>query len=197
VTLFSLLLLSACNPSTCMEGFLMTKQGTCVQAGGNNGEDADTDSDADADADSDADSDADADADSDADIDTGIGTIDTPPVIDCPAEWDGADITVSSMSVSEGNSSNSDTLDLGVGYTGGCTDHFVDVCWNREFSSDSPPEVELIIMHNNQGDTCNDPVTDDLSYLLVTLLDVWWSETGTGTGTVLLKLENREATWSF
>ena len=162
----------------------MTNEGTCVQAGSNNGGDAD--------ADADADSDADADADSDADIDTGIRILDAPPVIDCPAEWESAAITVSSMSVADNN-----ILELGVGYTGGCTDHFVDVCWNREFSTDSPPEVQLFIMHNNQGDTCNDPVTKDLSYLLTTLLDVWWSETGTGTGTVLLKLENREATWSL
>ncbi len=169
----------------------MTNEGTCVQASGNNGEDADTDSDADADADADADSDADSDADGDSDIDLDSGLSDVPAVLGCPAEWDSADITVSSMSVSDNR------LQLGVGYTGGCTNHFVDVCWNREFSDDSPPEVQLFIMHNDQGDTCNDPVTEDLSYNITTLLDVWWTETGTGTGTVVLKLENREATWSF
>ncbi len=174
----------------------MTNEGTCVPASGGKGGDADADSDADSDSDSDSDTDADSDSDSDADVDTsmdtGIGRLDNPPVVDCPAEMDSAALTLSSMNVTDRN-----LLELSVGYTGGCTEHYIDVCWNREFSSDSPPEVELFIVHNDQGDTCNDPVTEDLSYMLVTLLDSWWSETGTGTGTVLLKLENREVTWSF
>jgi len=60
-----------------------------------------------------------------------------------------------------------DVLQLEIGHTGGCAEHEYTLCYEGEFVGSSPVQVELRLLHNANGDTCQTYSTQSL----ITTLD--------------------------
>ncbi len=71
-----------------------------------------------------------------------------------------------------------DELILSVGYSGGCEEHAFRLCWDGDFSepdaeSDSsrPAQVDIVLEHQDNGDSCEMWFVDHLRFDLSALRD--------------------------
>jgi len=80
----------------------------------------------------------------------------------------------------ESLSVDGDDLDIGVFYSGGCADHDFTLCWDGGWSRSDPKIVNLYLVHDGNGDTCeawiNETVTFDVSLIADEILDAYPSE---------------------
>ena len=92
---------------------------------------------------------------------------------------DGAHIKSTSLS--------SDVLVLAVQYGGGCTHHDFKLFGSKLFLESNPPQVEIVLSHNENGDQCKALITDSLRFSLTRLRELYQSSYGS-KGTLLLRL---------
>ncbi|MEI6048948.1 MAG: NigD-like C-terminal domain-containing protein [Bacteroidota bacterium] len=64
-----------------------------------------------------------------------------------------------------------DSVKLIVSYSGGCNKHSFEFIWNEVISNSNPPEIDLIIQHESNGDACKAIITETLSVAINDLLD--------------------------
>lgn len=67
------------------------------------------------------------------------------------------------------------TLRVTVTYLGGCGSHGLDLCWNSEVLTSSPGQVRLMLLHDPQGDTCQEAVTEELAFDTALLTRGGWA----------------------
>lgn len=66
-----------------------------------------------------------------------------------------------------------DTLEIDVGYSGGCEEHSFAICGPRGFHESYPPQADLVLWHDNGGDRCEAAITDTLSFALAPLYEAF------------------------
>lgn len=77
-----------------------------------------------------------------------------------------------------------------VSYSGGCADHTFDLVSTGAFTATYPPEVEVKLKHNNNGDGCRSVIDQKLYFNLSPLKY-------DGTGRVLLIIKNTNKTLEY
>lgn len=55
-------------------------------------------------------------------------------------------------------------LQLQVRYSGGCEEHSFELVTRKEYSKSQPPVLNLVLLHDNNGDACRSVITDSLAY---------------------------------
>jgi hypothetical protein len=59
-----------------------------------------------------------------------------------------------------------DSVIISVSYAGGCEKHFFEVVWDSAILYTNPPKIELIVLHNANGDHCEAYITEELMFSL-------------------------------
>jgi len=85
-----------------------------------------------------------------------------------------------------------DTLTLNVGHSGGCEEHEFGLCWGGEFLESDPVQVNVVIPHNGNGDSCEAYVEAPLSFDLSELKADWQAAYKQESGTIQIHLEGWE-----
>jgi len=57
-----------------------------------------------------------------------------------------------------------DSVEITVGYSGGCRRHTFKIIWNETLSDTEPPETGFIILHDADGDMCEAYITETLAF---------------------------------
>lgn len=77
------------------------------------------------------------------------------PLSDCSAADGDAYAYISGATI------DGDTLTVPVAFGGGCEDHTLVVCWPSQVILDSqPPQLELDVWHDGNGDSCEAALED-------------------------------------
>lgn len=86
-----------------------------------------------------------------------------------------------------------DQLNLSVVYRGGCGGHRFELHGTPAFALSMPPQSDLYLCHDAQGDTCGVRVGETLAFNLAPL-KVVWREVHNYTGVVRIKIYEAGAT---
>lgn len=98
----------------------------------------------------------------------------------------GVDFTTGAEYSVKEASTGGDILQLVVSYSGGCEDHEFTLFTNGAMMKSMPPQMNLTLSHNNNGDTCRGLLTDTLAFDL--------SKIRAGKeGTIILRLRNYDS----
>lgn len=85
---------------------------------------------------------------------------------------------------------NGDILILDVSYSGGCADHVFELVSNGKYKSTYPPELEIKLLHNSNGDGCRGVIDKKLYFNIQPFQYA-------GTTQVLLVLKNTNKTLDY
>lgn len=85
---------------------------------------------------------------------------------------------------------NGDFAIFSISYSGGCAEHSFDLISTGQFTPTYPPEVEIFLKHNNNGDGCRKTIDTKLYYDLKPLKN-------DATTQVLLVIKNTNKTLEF
>ncbi len=77
-----------------------------------------------------------------------------------------------------------------VSYSGGCAEHSFDLITSGEFTATYPPEVEIKLMHNKNGDGCRSIIDKKLYFYMEPLQY-------NGTNKILLVIKNTNKTLEY
>lgn len=69
-----------------------------------------------------------------------------------------------SISVKDNN------VEITVAYSGGCKKHNFEIIWDENVDFGNPPVINLIVIHNANGDACEAYITEDLTFSLSGLM---------------------------
>jgi len=64
-----------------------------------------------------------------------------------------------------------DSVEITVGYSGGCKHHSFEIICNEALSDTEPPETGIIILHDANGDMCEAYITETLVFSISSLTD--------------------------
>ncbi len=64
-----------------------------------------------------------------------------------------------------------DSVNITVGYPGGCKRHTFEIIWEGTISQTDPPVTAMIILHDSNGDICEAYITETLKISLANLSD--------------------------
>lgn len=92
------------------------------------------------------------------------------------------DVTVSSVAVS------GDSLELEASVGGGCGDHEFQLCWDGSVMESDPPQVNVFLIHDGNGDSCEAELTEELSFDL--------SGAGLPSGEVILNVSGESVSYT-
>lgn len=68
-----------------------------------------------------------------------------------------------------------DVINLSVTYSGGCKDHYFSLYMSPgAFSGSNPRRADLLLRHFSDGDDCEALITEQISFSLQPLLDLYW-----------------------
>jgi hypothetical protein len=81
----------------------------------------------------------------------------------------------------------SDLLTLVGRYGGGCAQHEFKLFGSKRLLESYPPQADIILSHNANGDACKALITDSLRFSLVSLREFYQVSYGSG-GTLLLRI---------
>ena len=101
------------------------------------------------------------------------------PVFECPDGIMGDSIDVMGALL------QGDALTLEVGYSGGCEQHDVGLCFGGGFEESLPVQGGLVLIHDSHGDACEAYITDTLTFDLRPYADYYKSEYQTDGGVIL------------
>ena len=90
-----------------------------------------------------------------------------------------------------------DTLEIDVGYSGGCETHEWTLCWDGQFMESDPVQVSLDLRHEANGDMCEAYVEETLSFDLQELRDDYESGYQTDTGTIIMRLTGHDESVTY
>ncbi|MCX6325215.1 MAG: hypothetical protein NT144_00990 [Bacteroidia bacterium] len=65
---------------------------------------------------------------------------------------------------------NGDKVEITVSYPGGCTQHAFEIVWDETVTNSNPTTINLVIIHDAQGDICEAYITEVLTFALDDLL---------------------------
>ena len=68
---------------------------------------------------------------------------------------------------------NGNDLNATLGYSGGCAEHLIGVCWDGEFAESEPVQVWLEIAHDDMNDPCDAVPTEDRTFDLTPLAEAF------------------------
>lgn len=85
---------------------------------------------------------------------------------------------------------NGDILIFDVSYSGGCETHDFELITTGKYKSTYPPEIEIMLSHNNHNDGCRSVIDKKLYFNLIPLQY-------TGTNRVLLVVKNTNKTLEY
>lgn len=60
------------------------------------------------------------------------------------------------------------TLSLDASYSGGCESHTFQLCWDGAVMESNPVQINVALIHDGNGDTCESYLTESLSFDLST-----------------------------
>ena len=87
-----------------------------------------------------------------------------------------------------------DTLEITVGYSGGCAKHVFEACWNEMFLTSLPKQVVVVLSHDANGDQCEAyimrPLTIDL-----TDIRTMWEMGSTAPGQIVVNVGSQSVIW--
>lgn len=91
-------------------------------------------------------------------------------------------------------------LIVGFAYGGGCEDHDFVLCWDGEFSEDTPASIQVSFFHDANGDTCDMFVkNDERNWDLTPVREAYEDAFDVDSGTVIVEVEGlsggREYSW--
>ncbi len=66
---------------------------------------------------------------------------------------------------------NDDIVKITVGYSGGCRKHAFELIWGEQIISGNPPSVNMILIHNANGDNCEAYITEELVFNVSEFMD--------------------------
>jgi hypothetical protein len=119
---------------------------------------------------------------------------------ECHTE-DGHDFTIASAdSAGDPLWIDGDTLQVSVGYGGGCEEHTFQICWpDGAFAESAPVQATLEIWHGGPVDNCEAWVAETLSFDLTPLKQAWKDAYGDGAGEIVVHVEGapESVTYSF
>lgn len=91
-----------------------------------------------------------------------------------------------------------DTLEIDVGYSGGCETHLFEVCWpDPSFAYTDPPSVRLELWHGGEEDLCDLYLVETQQHDLAPLRQAWQDESGSQTGSLLIQLADQSVLYTF
>ena len=62
------------------------------------------------------------------------------------------------------------SVEISVGYSGGCKKHDFEIIWDEKIDYGNPPSINLIIIHHDNGDACEAYITETLVFTGTALL---------------------------
>lgn len=65
---------------------------------------------------------------------------------------------------------NGDSVEISVSYSGGCEKHFFELIWDGTIDAGDTPSIDLILLHNSNGDACEALIMDKLVFRLSDLV---------------------------
>ena len=90
-----------------------------------------------------------------------------------------------------------ETLVATVSYSGGCEEHPFRACWDEGFMESSPVQARLDLQHENNDDTCEAGIMEDLRISLRHLRLAYEEAYGTDTGSILVNLGEESILFEF
>ena len=85
-----------------------------------------------------------------------------------------------------------DILSINVSYSGGCAEHEFKLYFNGMYMKSLPPKVNLMLFHDNKGDSCRSIVEKTLKFDLKNI-----REKGKTTGEIMVKVSGMENALSY
>ena len=83
-----------------------------------------------------------------------------------------------------------DTLTINVSYSGGCEAHTFTLVAEERFLESFPVQLRVSLAHNANGDTCEALITEDHTFNLTPIKEVYQKGYQKDTGTVALRLKD-------
>lgn len=65
---------------------------------------------------------------------------------------------------------NGNTVEITVSYPGGCAAHNFEIIWDATVLYSNPPKINIVIIHDNNGDSCEAYITEVLRFPLDSLI---------------------------
>lgn len=90
-----------------------------------------------------------------------------------------------------------DTLTLTVQHGGGCKTHEYGLCWGQTFLESNPPQAQLQVLHQDNGDTCEALVSNTVTFDVTALKSAYQAGYQQQSGTVLLRLGSTGTRYDF
>ena len=81
-------------------------------------------------------------------------------------------------------------LHINVSYTGGCETHTFTLVAEPMFLESFPVQLRVSLAHNANGDTCKESLTEDYSFDITPIKEVYQKDYRTDEGTIVLRLKD-------
>lgn len=81
-----------------------------------------------------------------------------------------------------------DNLTMEASFGGGCGEHEFRLCWGGDVMESEPPQVEVHLIHDGNGDSCEAELTEELSFDL--------SGAGLPSGEVIIGLDGESVSYT-
>jgi hypothetical protein len=82
-----------------------------------------------------------------------------------------------------------DTLNLNVSYSGGCKHHVFTLFASNYFMESIPVQSAMLLSHNANDDVCEAYASEDISFVLTPLKELYISNYGDGSVTIIINLK--------
>ena len=91
-----------------------------------------------------------------------------------------------------------DTLEITVGYSGGCENHELVLCWPEQaFTEEVPVGAALELWHNANGDGCEAYLVETLEFDLTPLKEAYTAGYGSETGEIGISIAGTGLLYTF
>ena len=107
-------------------------------------------------------------------------------VIGDPVNFDRTAIEIASFEIEEARLEG-DVFELRVSYSGGCEEHTFDLYSTRGIYESNPPQADVYLSHDGNGDACRQLIREELTFDLTPL------QNPSGSGALYLRLHQYEA----
>lgn len=107
-------------------------------------------------------------------------------VIEDPVNFDRSAIQIAGFKI-EAASVKRDVLELRISYSGGCEEHAFDLYSTRGIYESKPPQADVYLSHEGNGDACRQLIRKELTFDLSPL------KNPSGSGALRLRLHQYQA----
>lgn len=91
-----------------------------------------------------------------------------------------------------------DTLIVPIGHAGGCAEHSYVVCWPTQgFSKSLPPQADLEIWHDANGDSCEAYLSVEVRQDLTELAEAHADQFGTGDPRMQINIGGESVEYAY